>query len=322
MFFIIPCPPGSPCPSEPGTTLATESGEHALPHETATLRGLISDYIALTKPRIISLLLVTALGGMFMAQQGIPPTSLVLLVLIGGSLGAGGANALNQFLDRDIDERMGRTSRRPLPSGRVKPRDAMVFGILLNVVAFALLAAWVNVLSAVLTVSATIFYVIVYTKWLKRSTTQNIVIGGAAGAVPPLVGWTAVTGSLSLSAFYMFAIVFFWTPPHFWALALLIEGDYAKAQIPMMPVVMGVRETTRSILLHSLTLVSLTILLFTLKPVGYIYLAGAAGLGALFLFYAVRLLIDASKKNALALYLYSLLYLALLFVFIMVDSAL
>ena len=282
--------------------------------------GVINDYIALTKPRIISLLLVTALGGMFAAARGIPDATLVLVVLLGGSLGAGGANALNHYLDRDIDLRMGRTKGRPLPGNRISPANALVFGIVLNVLAFALLWAGANLLSAALTLGATLFYVLVYTKWLKRSTTQNIVIGGAAGAVPPLVGWAAVTGSLALQPLYLFAFIFFWTPPHFWALALLIEGDYAKAGVPMLPVALGHQVTGKSIMLHSVTLVTLSVLYMTLPGVGMVYVVSALALGVVFLALAARVLMSPTKPKALQLYLYSLLYLALLFVAVMVDS--
>ena len=282
--------------------------------------SVLRDYLALTKPRIISLLLITATGGMFLASQGPPPLLLLALVLAGGSLAAGGANALNHFLDRDLDERMVRTAGRPVPAGRVGARQALIFGIFLNVVAFILLALWVNLLSAGLTLGATLFYVLVYTSWLKRTTPQNIVIGGAAGAVPPLVGWAAVTGSVGLPALYLFTIVFFWTPPHFWALSLLLHGDYARAGIPMLPVVRGVPETVRSIILYSAILVSVTVLFFTTRAVGLIYLAGAVGLGAVLLL-AWRLLRSREIRHARRLYLYSLLYLALLFLFLMVDSS-
>jgi len=286
-----------------------------------SLRALAADYLALTKPPIILLLVVTALGAMFLAAQGPPPGKAALLVVIGGSLAAGGANALNHYLDRDIDERMARTRWRPLPGGRVEPRSALVFGIALNGAAFAILASGVNVLSAALAISATAFYIFVYTQWLKRTTTQNIVIGGAAGAIPPLVGWAAVTGELGLAAFYLFAIVFFWTPPHFWALALLIRNDYAQAAVPMLPVVRGVAETTRSIALHAAILVTLSVLFYTVEGVGAIYLGGALGLGLPFLFFAWRLLRSGSTRDARRLYLYSLLYLALLFLFVALDGA-
>ena len=285
------------------------------------LWALTRDYVALTKPKIILLLVLTATGAMFLAAEGSPPLSTVLLVLFGGGLAAGGANALNQYWDRDIDERMVRTSTRPLPDQRIDPRHALYFGAALNVIAFMVLSSWVNLLAASLTLAATIFYVAVYTNWLKRSTTQNIVIGGAAGAIPPLVGWAAITGDLSLAALYMFAIVFFWTPPHFWALAVLLRNDYARAGVPMLPVVHGVEETARQILLHSLTLVALSALFFTVDGLEWIYFGGALGLGAVFLALALRFRKELTVKSARVLYLYSLLYLALLFGFIIIDSA-
>jgi len=283
-------------------------------------RSVVRDYVALTKPRILSLLLLTALGGMFLASGGVPDASLTLVVMVGGALAAGGAHALNHYLDRDIDGLMSRTHDRPVASGRVPPQRALALGILLNLIAFAMLGALVNPLSAALTLSATLFYALVYTMGLKRTTPQNIVIGGAAGAIPPMVGWTAVTGSLDLPAVYMFAIIFFWTPPHFWALALLIKDDYARAKIPMLPVVTGVGQTKWSILLYSLLLVALTIMFFTTQAVGWVYLAAASALGATFLFYAWRLLRRPGILGARSLYLYSLLYLALLFIAIAVDS--
>lgn len=283
-------------------------------------RSLVSDYIALTKPRIVSLLLLTALGGMFLASQGPPEATLVVLVMVGGALAAGGAHALNHYLERDIDALMSRTRHRPVASGRVSPRSALAFGILLNVVSFVLLSTLVNALSAVLTLSATVFYVVVYTSWLKRSTPQNIVIGGAAGAIPPMVGWVAVTGSLALPALYLFAIIFFWTPPHFWALALLIKDDYARAGVPMLPVVAGVEETKWYILLYTLLLVALTVMFFTTQAVGWTYLVAATALGAVFIYYAWRLMRGPGIHGARRLYLYSLLYLALLFVAVAADG--
>ena len=281
----------------------------------------VPDYLVLTKPMIIVLLLITALGGMFLAAQGVPPLSTALLVMLGGSLGAGGANALNHFLDRDIDTQMHRTKVRPLPGNRIAPRNAFVFGVALNVLAFGVLALFVNLLSALLTLGATLFYVLVYTMWLKRSTPQNIVIGGAAGAVPPMVGWAAITGGLELPALYLFALVFFWTPPHFWALSLLLRKDYERAGIPMLPVVRGIPETVRSILLYSFLLVSISILFVTIQTVGLVYATGAVGLGAILLYLAWRLFRMESINAARHLYLYSLLYLTLLFVFVMVDSS-
>ena len=217
------------------------------------------NYVALTKPRIISLLLITALGGMFLAAKGVPHWTLILVVLGGGALASGGANALNHYMDRDIDEQMVRTRKRPLARGAVKPRNALIFGVALNLGAFALLFTYANLLSALLTLCATLFYIIIYTGLLKRSTPQNIVIGGAAGSIPPLVGWAAVTGNLGLPAFFLFAVIFFWTPPHFWALALLLKDDYARAGIPMLPVVAGVDKTKKQIFLYTLLVVALAI---------------------------------------------------------------
>lgn len=282
----------------------------------STLRG----YIALTKPRIISLLVFTALGGMFLGARGVPDPLLVLLVLGGGALAAGGANALNHYLDRDIDGLMGRTAGRPIVNGSISPQHAMWFGIALNVVAFIILGAFVNILSALLTLSATLFYVFVYTKALKRSTPQNIVIGGAAGAIPPMVGWVAVTGALGLPALYMFAIVFFWTPPHFWALSLMIKDDYQRAGIPMLPVVAGVKNTKLYILLYTILLLALTLMFFTTRAVGWVYFGGSLALGIGFIYYAWRLMKRDGIEGAKAAYLYSLAYLALLFLVIMVDS--
>ena len=301
--------------------LSWRPGAVALPGPGLTLTRLILDYISLTKPRIVVLLLGTALGGMFLAAEGPPPLSLALLVMTGGALGAGGAQALNHYWDRDIDRLMYRTRHRPVADLRIAPRNALVFGVVLNVAAFMVLAGWVNLLSALLTLSATLFYVFVYTGWLKRSTPQNIVIGGAAGAVPPLVGWAAVTGGLDLPALYLFAIVFFWTPPHFWALSLLIKKDYARANVPMLPVVRGEASTARSIMLHAIVLVALTVLFFTIETVGLLYLSGAVVLGALLLLMAWRLLRSSGVQGARPLYLYSLLYLAGIFALVIVDSS-
>lgn len=282
--------------------------------------SVIRDYVSLTKPKIISLLLVTAAGGMFLAEQGVPSLIMLAWVWIGGSLASGGANAINQHLDRDIDREMRRTQSRPVAGQRVSPRYALAFGIGLNVAAFALLATLVNPLAAVLTLLASLFYVFVYTLWLKRTTPNNIVIGGAAGAVPPMVGWVAVTGTLDLPAVYLFAIIFFWTPPHFWALSLLIQVDYEQAGVPMLPVVSSRQQTTLHILLYSVALTGLTLMFALMPDVGLIYLAAAAALGAPFIYLAWRLWRDDTRGRAKATYLYSLAYLALLFVAVMVDS--
>ena len=290
-----------------------------LGRSTSALR-VASDYIAMTKPPIVLLLLVTAIGGMFLAANGAPSISIVLLVCAGGALGAGGANALNHYLDKDIDEVMSRTSQRPVASRRISPGKALGFGIILNLVAFLVLATWVNLLAAALTLAATLFYVFVYTGWLKRTSSQNIVIGGAAGSIPPVVGWASITGGLDLSALYLFTIIFFWTPPHFWALALLIQRDYEKARIPMLPVVAGREYTVFNIFVYSLVLVALTLLFATTATVSWIYLGVAAALGAIFVALAWQLKSDSSARRARKLYLYSLLYLALLFVVMIADS--
>ena len=286
----------------------------------ATAAKVANDYLTLTKPPIILLLLITALGGMFLAAQGVPALRVVILVCLGGALGAGGANALNHYLDRDIDQLMSRTWQRPVPSQRISRRHALGFGILLNLLAFLILAAWVNLLAASLTLAATLFYILVYTSWLKRTTHHNIVIGGAAGAIPPLVGWAGVTGGLDLPALYLFTIIFFWTPPHFWALSLLIQKDYERAGIPMLPVVFGREYTVLNIFLYSLVLVVLALLLAITPAAGWLYLAAAALLGALFLALSWRLKQDPTSRHARNLYLYSLLYLALLFVAMVADT--
>jgi protoheme IX farnesyltransferase len=286
---------------------------------------LMRDLVSLTKPAIMSLLLLTALGGMFLAARGVPPFGILAATLIGGAAASGGASSLNHYFDRDIDERMRRTRHRPLPAHRVSSNVAIVWGVALNVIAFIVLAVFANLLAASLALAGTVFYILVYTIWLKRTTAQNIVIGGAAGAIPPLVGWAAITGSLDLSAWLLFAIVFFWTPAHFWALALLIRDDYERAGVPMLPVVRGDEATAWNILAYAASLLPLSLLLFISGGLGFVYLAAAIVLGALFIAYAFRLLRSGEVRRramARAVYLYSLLYLALLFVAIMVDSTL
>ena len=286
-----------------------------------TRKSVLRDYLSLSKPRIVLLLVFTALAGMFLASGGPPDPMLAIVVLGAGALASGGANALNHFLDRDIDTRMRRTSNRPVAALRIQPRDALIFGLVTNAVAFSLFFALVNPLSAVLTLSATLFYVFVYTMGLKRNSPQNIVIGGAAGALPPVIGWAAVTGSLGLPALYMFAIVFFWTPPHFWALALLLKDDYAKAGVPMLPVVAGVGETKRNIFLYTLLLLAVTPLFAVTQTVGWLYLGAALALGLGFVFFAIRLLLRPGIKGAVGTYVYSLAYLALLFTAIAIDGS-
>ena len=282
--------------------------------------AVLNDYVTLTKPPIILLLLITAAGGMFLAAKGLPSLLLLGLVWVGGALASAGANAINHQLDRDIDLVMSRTRLRPVADQRISPAKALIFGILLNILAFLVLATWVNLLAAALTLSATLFYVFVYTLWLKRSTPQNIVIGGAAGSIPPLVGWAAVTGGLDLPAVYLFAIIFFWTPPHFWALSLLIQKDYERARIPMLPVVATRDYTTLNIFLYSLVLVGITAIFAASPAVHGIYLLAALVLGGVFLALAWRLKRDSTRKRARTLYLFSLLYLALLFGSLMVDA--
>ena len=296
-----------------------EPGKAAVKEQKGIV-ALANDYLTLTKPPIIVLLVITAIGGMFLAAEGIPSLKTLALVSIGGALGAGGANAINHFLDQDIDSIMSRTVRRPVASQRIPPISALVFGLGLNVGAFFVLTYWVNLLAACLTLSATLFYVLVYTGWLKRNTPQNIVIGGAAGSIPPMVGWAAVTGSLELPALYMFAIIFFWTPPHFWALALMIQDDYQEAGVPMLPVVAGEERTTQNIFIYSLALVALTLLFHASDAVGLVYLFSAAVLGITFIALAWKLKVDYSIRRAKFLYLYSLLYLALLFSVMLADA--
>jgi heme o synthase len=294
------------------------TGTHAWP--LAGARQVVADYVELTKPRVQSLLLLTTITTMYVA--GDPSLSLVALTCLGGSLSAGGAGAVNHWFDRDIDAQMARTANRPVPAGRIAPAAALWFGIVLAALSFVLLSLTVNVLSASLALCGFLGYVLVYTVWLKRRSPQNIVIGGAAGAVPPLVGWAAVTGSLDPTALYLFAIVFYWTPPHFWALSLLMKDEYARVGVPMMPVVHGETETRRQIVLYTCLLVVLTLLPVLFGFFGALYAAAAVGLGGAFLVLSLRLQRRADRRAALRTYLFSLLYLALLFVAMVVDTRL
>ncbi|NUQ11492.1 MAG: protoheme IX farnesyltransferase [Gemmatimonadaceae bacterium] len=281
-------------------------------------RSLVSDLVMLTKPRIISLLLVTTAAPMFVA--GTPGWSTVLLVMIGGYLMAGGANAVNMYLDQDIDDRMARTRLRPIPGGRMAPRAVLAFGLALAVAATWLLARYVNVLTATLALGGFYFYVFIYTRWLKRTTPQNIVIGGAAGAFPPLVGWAATTGTVDLTAIYLFLIVFYWTPPHFWALALLKQADYGRAGVPMAPVVWGERETMDQMLWYTILLVALTVIPVSFGAFGLTYLVAALASGGALLWGVVRMRRTTPWTGpAWWVYKYSLLYLALLFAAMVVD---
>ncbi len=282
--------------------------------------GPWSDYVTLTKPRIMSLLLLTGAAGMFVGADGVPALGDLAVMLTGLALACGGASALNHVLDRDIDRLMGsRTERRPVASGRVPPARALEYGLALSALSFVLLASLANVVTALLALAGNLFYVLVYTGWLKRSTPQNIVIGGAAGAVPPLVGWAAATGDVTLPALFLFLVVFVWTPPHFWALALLIRRQYEAAGVPMLPVVRGERETTRQILLYTVGLVALTLAPVAWGMFGLVYLVAAVWLGAAFLFVAWRLRREPTPAHAALAFHYSLAYLALLFVAMAAD---
>ncbi|HEY3018466.1 MAG TPA: heme o synthase [Gaiellaceae bacterium] len=286
-------------------------------------RAAWRDYVTLTKPRIMSLLLVTGLGAMFVGAHGAPSAWLAVVTMTGLALACGGASAFNHVLDRDIDKLMGtRTRARPLAAERMPTARALEFGLTLSAFSFVLLASFVNVLTAALALVGNLFYVLVYTRWLKRTTPQNIVIGGAAGAVPPLVGWAAVTGNLTLPALWLFLIVFFWTPPHFWALALLIRKDYEAARIPMLPVVRGTRETTRQILWYAIVLVGVTVVPVVWGPLGVAYLIAALALGGAFVWLALRLRRETTPRHASVLFHYSLLYLALLFAAMALDPLL
>ena len=281
-------------------------------------RQLLSDYLELTKPKVQSLLLLTTIATMYVA--GDPSPGLVALTCLGGYLSAGGAGAVNHWYDRDIDRLMTRTASRPIPAGRIAPRSALIFGCLLAVLSLLELSLTVNPLAAGLSFSGFLGYVFIYTVWLKRRTPQNIVIGGAAGAVPPLVGWAAVTGTVSGTALFLFFIVFFWTPPHFWALSLLMKEEYRKVGVPMMPVVRGETETRKQILLYSILLYAVTQLPFCAGGFGDIYLLASLTLGIGFIAGAVRLYRRADRASALRLYLYSLAYLALLFCAMVADA--
>ena len=287
------------------------AGEQAQP-------SLLRDLVMLTKPRIISLLLVTTVAPMFVA--GNPGWLLVVVVTVGGYLMAGGANAVNMYLDRDIDTQMSRTRLRPLPSGRMGPRAVLAFGVALATAATFLLARFTNVLAALLALGGFYFYVFVYTRWLKRTTPQNIVIGGAAGAFPPLVGWAAMTGTIDLTAVYLFLIVFYWTPPHFWALALLKQGDYGRAGVPMAPLVWGERETMRQMMWYNVILIALTLLPATFGAFGIIYLVSALVLGGILFAGVIRVAMSTEwTRPAWQVYKFSLLYLALLFLAMVID---
>jgi len=299
-------------PSEDEETLATP-----LP-----VKQRAATFFKLTKPWILILLLITTITAMFIAAEGLPSISLILYTLLGGALSAGGASTLNSYIDSDIDQMMSRTSRRATVTGLVTPQETLLFGLTLSTLSFLIFAIFVNMLSAVLSTIGIIYYVFFYTLYLKRTTIHNIIIGGAAGAIPPLVGWTAVTNNLDLGAFYLFAIIFFWTPPHTWALALLVKKDYAQARVPMLPVVVGEKETTYQILLYSILLITLTLLPFTFNMLSWVYLIVAAALGSHFIYLAWKLWRNYNKSLSKRLYKFSQAYLALLFLLMALDRSL
>ena len=292
----------------------------AVPPVALSWRRTLGGYVALTKPRIIELLLVTTVPVMVVAEQGLPSLWLVFATVAGGSLAAGGANAINMYVDRDIDALMKRTQNRPLVTGVIAPRDALAFAI--NIEAFAFIWLWltVNLLSAVLALAACLFYVFVYTLWLKRTSSRNIVIGGAAGAMPVLIGWTAVTGTLAWPPIILFAIIFYWTPPHFWALAIKYKDDYAAADVPMLPSVVSFRTTAWRILMYTLLLWALTLVFGPVAGMGPIYLVAAVVLGAIFTVMATQLLRTGDAKRAMPLFAYSITYISLLFGAMMADE--
>ena len=294
----------------------------AVPAGTEAGRSKAAAYVALTKPRIIELLLVTTLPTMVVAARGIPSLWLMLETLVGGTLAAGGANAINMVIDRDIDRLMERTKGRPLVTGELTPRAALTFALGIEALAFIELALLVNLLSAVLALSATLFYVFIYTLWLKRTSTQNIVIGGAAGAVPTLVGWTAVTGHLALAPVVLFAVIFVWTPPHFWALALRYREDYAAAEVPMLPVVASFARTARQIVIYTVILWATSLLFAPIAGMGLLYWGAAIVLGAVFTVYALRLQHEGSPARAMRLFSWSITYVTLLFGAMAADTLL
>lgn len=306
----------------PETAIAENIFAKVTPSPSRNWREVIQDYTELTKPRIIVLLLITTAGAMWIASEGQVDAFLMFITVLGGAIAAASANAINCLYDRDIDAKMERTSWRPLPSGRIQPLNALIFAIVLAIISFTMLTVYANLLAACLAMSGIATYVGVYTIWLKRTSTQNIVIGGAAGAIPPLVGWAAVTGELSWAAWVLFAIIFVWTPPHFWALALMIRDEYAKVGVPMLPVVKGSEVTANQILLYTLLLVPVSLLLvYPLNVMGLVYALSAVGLGGAFIYKATQLLKQPSDRNmARSVFKYSILYLGLLCVAMGIDS--
>lgn len=304
----------------PSSAAAAE--DHLTPSTPLSARAKVGAYVALTKPRIIELLLVTTVPTMVVAERGLPSGWLVLFTVIGGTLAAGGANAMNMYIDRDIDKLMNRTKRRPLATGAVSPRSALIFAVAIELAAFLLLWGTVNLLSAALAVGACLFYVFVYSLWLKRTHSSNIVIGGAAGAAPVLIGWSSVTGTLDWAPLVLFAVIFYWTPPHFWALAIRYKDDYAAADVPMLPVVSSFSDTTRRMVLYTVLLVALTVVFAPVAGMGGLYLGTALVLGGVFTYMAVKLWRDGSPERAMRVFTWSITYITLLFGAMAVDELL
>lgn len=285
------------------------------------IQQYIRDYTTLTKPKVNLLLVITALSAIFLASDNFPSIQVLIAVIIGGTLASGGAGAINHSIDKEIDNTMKRTSKRPVAGERISRFNALLFGIVLNLASFLILTYLTNMLAAIMAISGTLFYVLIYSIWLKKKTYHNIVIGGAAGCFPPLVGWSAVTGDLSLSAWYLFAIIFFWTPPHFWALAMLMKDDYSKANIPMLPSVVGIKATFKPMTLHTVTLILLTLVMtFVNSKLSYIYFFSCLSIGTYYLFLTYKLYKDYDRQNNLKIYKFSLLYMMLFSVIVIVDS--
>ncbi len=302
---------------DPSSPRKSARGAIRVPDQSHT----VVNYVLLSKPWIVALLLTTTLAAMLVAARGLPDLSILFFTLLGGALTSAGSSALNSYIDRDIDPAMGRTSRRPIPTGKIAPRNALIFGLVTCTLGVIVLAAFVNVLSALLAFAGIIYYVVIYTMFLKRSTPQNVVIGGAAGAIPPLVGWAAVTNEVNLFAVYLFLIIFYWTPPHTWALMLMVTKDYQKVQVPMMPAAHGEPETRRQIVLYSLLMVAITLIPVSIRDLGWLYLIAALLLGGWFIYLAVKIMCDGSKTTARRLYIYSNAYLALLFLAMVIDQS-
>ncbi|MBK65714.1 MAG: protoheme IX farnesyltransferase [Chloroflexi bacterium] len=285
------------------------------------IQQYIKDYTTLTKPKVNLLLVITALSAIFLASDNFPSFQVLIAVVVGGTFASGGAGAINHSIDKDIDNTMKRTSARPVAGERISKLNALIFGVILNVASFIILTLLTNVLAAFMAISGTLFYVLIYSIWLKKKTFHNIVIGGAAGCFPPLVGWSAVTGDLSLSAWYLFAIIFFWTPPHFWALAMLMKDDYSKAKIPMLPSVVGIEATFKPMTLHTITLILLTLVMtFVNDKLSYIYFLSCATIGIYYLYLTYKLYKDYDRNNNLKIYKFSLLYMMLYSVIVIADS--